>query len=93
METVEDMLKIMSPNSRKNKSQEHGMLNLVEVSLQTELLRQNMPQIFIDELVTAAVRTNYGQMPFQGMTNSTNTVKAAQTLGDFYNCIVYLFEI
>ena len=63
MKSVEDMLKVMSPNSRKNKSDDHGMLDLTDHSLQTELLNQNQPQNLIDELVTVAVRVNYGQMP------------------------------
>lgn len=62
-DTVEEMLTIMSPSSKKNKSNEAGMLDLLGLSLSEELLRQNMGQEFIDELVTAAVRTNYGQMP------------------------------
>ena len=64
VDTVEDMLKVMSPNSRKNKSlNDYGMLDLVEISLENELLRQSQPQNLIDELVTVAVRVNYGQMP------------------------------
>ena len=63
MKSVEDMLKVMSPSSRKNKSDDHGMLDLTDHSLQTELLNQNQPQNLIDELVTVAVRVNYGQMP------------------------------
>ena len=65
VEKVEDMLRVMSPTSRKNRSQEQGMLNMVQESLQTELLRQSLPQNLIDELVTAAVRVNYGQMAFE----------------------------
>jgi len=64
VDTVEDMLKVMSPNSRKTKSlNDYGMLDLVEISLENELLRQSQPQNLIDELVTVAVRVNYGQMP------------------------------
>jgi len=64
VDTVEDMLKVMSPNSRKNKSlNNYGLLDLVTISLEEELLRQSQPQNLIDELVTVAVRVNYGQMP------------------------------
>ena len=64
VDTVEDMLKVMSPISRKNKSlNDYGMLDLVKISLEAELLRQSQPQNLIDELVTVAVRVNYGQMP------------------------------
>ena len=63
-ENVTDMLKIMSPESRKNRSNDQLMLELSQISLQEELQRQNLPQNLIDELVMAAVRVNYGQTPF-----------------------------
>lgn len=64
VENVEKMLEVMSPSSRKNRSNDHVMVDLTEISLADELKRQNMPQILIDELVQAAVRVNYGQNTF-----------------------------
>ena len=64
MEDVTKMLELMSPSSRKNRSNDHLMVDLTEISLEEELKRQNMPQILIDELVQAAVRVNYGQNTF-----------------------------
>ena len=64
VESVEKMLEVMSPSSRKNRSNDHMMVDLTEISLADELKRQNMPQILIDELVQAAVRVNYGQNTF-----------------------------
>ena len=62
-ESTVDLLKIMSPASRKNKASDDLMTELAELSLEDELLRQNLPGNLIDELVMAAVRTNYGQVP------------------------------
>lgn len=64
VENVTKMLELMSPSSRKNRSNDHLMVDLTEISLEEELKRQNMPQILIDELVQAAVRVNYGQNTF-----------------------------
>jgi prenylcysteine oxidase/farnesylcysteine lyase len=63
VESVTDLLKIMAPQSRKEPD-EMAMLDLTTISLEDELLRQSLPQQLIDELVMAAVRTNYGQSPF-----------------------------
>lgn len=64
-DNLEDMLKIMTPTSRKNKSDDKLMNDLTQVSLSEELSNVNMAQNLIEELVTAAVRVNYGQVPDQ----------------------------
>ena len=42
-ESTVDILKIMSPASRKNKANDELMTELAELSLEEELLRQNLP--------------------------------------------------
>lgn len=55
--------KVMTPVARKGKGKDFLMNDLVQVSLSQELINQNLPLNLVDELVTAAVRTNYGQIP------------------------------
>ncbi len=63
--TLSEMLQVMSPTSRKNRGNDHQMLDLTAISLEAELLRQNLSPDLIRELVTVATRTNYGQAPGQ----------------------------
>lgn len=57
------MFQIMSPVSRKNRGNDVPMSDLSQISLLDELRKQNFPENLIQELVTAAVRCNYGQVP------------------------------
>ncbi len=63
VETVADLLRAMAPTSRKGDafSEKDSMLDLTDLSLEEELLKQGLPKQLSDELVMAAARVNYGQ--------------------------------
>jgi len=61
-ETVEEMLKAMSPVSRTGDSSDE-MMDLTKVTLAEKLLSLGVDPLLVDELVTVATRVNYGQMP------------------------------
>ena len=61
-ETVEEMLKAMSPVSRTGDSSDE-MMELTKVTLAEKLLSLGVDPLLVDELVTVATRVNYGQMP------------------------------
>ena len=60
--TVEEMLQLMSPVSRKGDSSDE-MMDLTKVTLAEKLLSLGLDPLLVEELVTVATRVNYGQMP------------------------------
>lgn len=60
--TVEEMLQLMSPVSRKGDSSDE-MMDLTKVTLAEKLLSLGVDPLLVEELVTVATRVNYGQMP------------------------------
>ena len=46
-----EMLKVMSPISRKNKGDDDLMIDLTQLSLKEELLKQNLPENLIGTIL------------------------------------------
>ena len=54
-----DILKIMSPISRKNRGNDDPMIDLTQLSLKEELLKQNLPENLIGTIHISNLKRKY----------------------------------
>ena len=54
-----DMLKIMSPISRKNRGNDDPMIDLTQLSLKDELFKQNIPENLIGTIHISNLKRKY----------------------------------